>query len=182
MPGHAPGFSFALHLLRVQGFSFCQSVREPLTSIYNVLSAFHANYTATTLKAFAELCRGFSVDLLHSRTRNTADAQADYTPASQCWRAYRQALHLHRYQIPPTRRTMYREGQPHYYNKVYIRVQRCAPVMDPCQTAHLLRVQRLHLYRVSQALSTQRAVQRKRQRAGGTIDGYRRISFRAFAR
>lgn len=119
MPGHAPGFSFALHLLRVQGFSFCPSAREPLTSIYNVLSAFHANYTATTLKAFAELYSGFSVVLTYYGAHNTAATQTAYKPPTTRRRAYRQVQHIRRYQTPPTRRTLYRAAQPPYYNNVY---------------------------------------------------------------
>lgn len=84
------------------------------------------NYTTKTSKAFTGLYSGFTVDLPYSSAHNTADTQADYTPPAPRWRAYRQALHLHRYQIPPPRRTLYRSAQPPYYNKVYIRVQGCA--------------------------------------------------------
>lgn len=77
-------------------------------------------------------------------------------------------------QTQPPRRTLCKSTQPSYYNKVYIRVQRCAPAMDPCQTAHLLRGQRLHPAGQSNG--------RGRGGRRGTIDGYRRISFRAFAR
>lgn len=61
------------------------------------------------------------------------------------------------------------------------------PCVDRWQVlhpAHLLRGQRLHLYRVSSAVCCPALMDREQtqQRAGGTIDGYRRISFRAFAR
>lgn len=42
MPGHAPGFSFALHLLMVQGFYFCQAAYQPHTSVYSGSSVVHA--------------------------------------------------------------------------------------------------------------------------------------------
>lgn len=91
---------------------------------------------------------GVSVNLTHPSAHNTADTQTAYAPPAPHWRAYRQALHLHRYKIPPPRRTLYRAGQP----PIIICIGMGAPVrivMDPCQAAHLLRGQRLHLYRVS---------------------------------
>lgn len=93
---------------------------------------------------------GVSVNLTHPSAHNTADTQTAYAPPAPHWRAYRQALHLHRYKIPPPRRTLYRAGQP----PIIICIGMGAPVrivMDPCQAAHLLRGQRLHLYRVSPA-------------------------------
>lgn len=54
---------------------------------------------------------------------NTACAAMKHITAPQ---------HLHRYQIPPPRRTLYRAWQPPIIIR-YIRVQRCAPVVDPCQ-------------------------------------------------
>lgn len=77
------------------------------------------NYTATTPKSFTRLYRGISVDLTHSSAHNTAATQSAYTPPAPRRRAYRQAQHLHRYQILPTRRTLYRSAQPPYYNNVY---------------------------------------------------------------
>lgn len=103
----------------VQGFSFCPAAREPLTSIYRDLSAVHAIYTARTPKPFTWLYRSVSVNSTHSRAHNTAATQAACTPPASRWRAYRQAQHLHRYQIPPPRRTLYRPTQLPYYNKVY---------------------------------------------------------------
>lgn len=57
---------------------------------------------------------------------NTANTQAAYTPPAPRWRAQRQALHLHRYQIPAQRRTLCSSKQPPIIIR-YIRVQRCAP-------------------------------------------------------
>lgn len=131
------------------------------------------------------------------------------------------------YQIQTLRRTLYSSAQPPYYNKVYkggsgvpllwIHTRQCSipqtmparrgrllPCADRWQVlhpAHLLRGQRLHLYRVSPAacnlapVSSQGAPSQPgtlhpagqssgRGRGGrrGTIGGSRRISFRAFAR
>lgn len=74
----------------------------------------------------------------------------------------------------------------------YIRAQRCAPVIDPCQTVQHIAdhaspagsrcFQRLALawHRVGLALAWHCAFFLARRR--GTIGGYRRNSFRAFAR
>ena len=131
-------------------------------------SLYHpCNYTARTPKPFTGLYRAVSVDLPYSSAHNTVATQAEYTPPATRWRAYRQTQHVHRYQIPQTRRTLYRSAQPPIIIR-YIRVQRCAPCYGsmparrgqllPCANrwqvlypAHLLRGQCLHLYRVSPA-------------------------------
>ena len=75
--------------------------------------------------------------------------------------------------------TLYRSAQPPYYNNVY-------KGGSISQTMPARRGQRLHLYRVSLAASRcfphPAGQSNGRGAAGGTIDGYRRISFRAFAR
>ena len=122
------GFSFALHR-HGAGLLFCPAAYQPSTSIYSGLSAVHANYTAKTSKPFTRLYSGISVDLPYSSTHNTATAQAAYTPTAPRWRAYRQAQHLHRYQIQPPRWTLHSLTQPPYYNNVY---KSAPPVMDTC--------------------------------------------------
>ena len=124
---------------------------------------YQCNYTAQTSKAFTGLYRGISVDSTHSSAHNTAATQADYTPPAPRWSAHTRPDAMHRYQIPTPHRTLYSSAQPPYYNKVYIGVQRRTPVMDLCQTVQRIpqtmparRGQRLHLYRVSPALSTRR--------------------------
>lgn len=103
---------------------------------------------------------------------NTACAAMKHITAPQ---------HLHRYQIPPPRRTLYRAAQPPYYNKVYIRAQRCSPVIDPCQTvqhsadhASPAAVTLWHTPPGGQSSGRGRGGRR------GIIDGYRRISFSGF--
>lgn len=89
---------------------------------------FHpCNYTTHGVKQHTGLCRVVSVNLPHSSAHNTAAAQTAYIPPTQRWRAYHQAQHLRRYQIPAPRRTLYRPAQPPYYNKVYkgAAVRRC---------------------------------------------------------
>ena len=83
------------------------------------------NYTAKTPKSFTGLCSGVSVNLTHSSAHNTAYTQAAYAPHTTRRRAYRQTQRLHRYQIPPPRRTLYRTGQQPIII-MYIGVRRCA--------------------------------------------------------
>lgn len=79
---------------------------------------------------------------------NTAATQAACAPPAQRWRAYRQAQHLHQYQIPPPRRTLYRPAQPPYYNKVYkgapllwIHARRCSITQTmPAATGQCIRL------------------------------------------
>lgn len=167
----------------VQGFSFCPAVYQPHSSVYSGFSVVRAIYTATEPKPFTELCSGVSADFTHSSAHNTAATQAAYTPPVSCWRAYRQALHLHQYQIQPPRWTLHSLAQPPIIIR-YIRIQGCAPVMDSCQTEHhsadhtspaaggLAPGQQCRARRI---ISMQGTV-------GGTTGGYRRTSFRAFAR
>lgn len=84
------------------------------------------SYTTHATKQRTGLYRGISVNLANSKAHNTAATQAEYIPPAQRWRAYRQAQHLHRYQIPPPRRTLYRAGQPPIIIR-YIKGQRFAP-------------------------------------------------------
>lgn len=112
-PAHAGGAFLLPCIDTVQGFYFCPAAYQPHTSVYS----------------------GVSVDLPNSSAHNTAATQAAYTPPAPHRRAYRQAQRLRRYQIPPTRRTLYRAEQPPHYNKVYKGAAVRPPVMDPCQTA-----------------------------------------------
>lgn len=120
------GLFFCLASDTVQGFSFCPAAYKPRTSVYSALCIIHTIYTARTSKAFTGLYSGVSVNLTHSSAHNTVATQAVYTPHEPRWRAYHQTQYSHRYQIQPPHRTLYSSAQPPYYNKVYIRVQRCA--------------------------------------------------------
>ena len=89
------------------------------------------SYITHAAKQRTGLHSGVSVNLTHSSAHNTAATQAFSAPPTTRRRAYRQALHLHRYQIPPTHWTLYRAAQPTIIIR-YIEVQWCVPVMDPC--------------------------------------------------
>lgn len=81
------------------------------------------NYTAQTSKSFTRLYRGISVDFPYSSAHNTAATQAAYAPLAPCWRASRHAG-----------RCTAQHSRPIII--MYIRVQGCAPVMDPCPAVH----------------------------------------------
>lgn len=113
------GFSFALHLLRVQGFYFALLQ-------YSHIQAFTAhfvfpmqNYTTHATKPRAGLYRCFSCDCTYLIITDTRPTQAAIMPPAPRWSAYQRPDALHRYQIPPPRRTLYRSAQQPYYNKVY---------------------------------------------------------------
>lgn len=193
------GLFFCLASAEGAGLLFCPAAIQPHTSVYSGLSVVNANYTAKTPKPFTGICSGVSVDLTNSSAHNTAATQAAYTPPTTRRRAYRQALHLHRYQIQPPRRTLYRPAQPPYYNNVYkgapllwIHARRCSITQTmPAATGQCIRLasctgsaRRLAIWRrVCLAHSTRRGSPvAGRGWWRGTIGGYRRISFRAFAR
>lgn len=113
------GLFFTLHLLRVQGFYFAPLQYSHIQAFTAAFLSSMQNYTAKTPKPFTGIYSGVSVDLLYSSARNTAATQTAYTPTTQRWRAYRQVLHLHQYQIPPPCRTLYRGNVSTYYNNVY---------------------------------------------------------------
>ena len=106
-------FLFALHLLRVQGF--------------------FARKRISHAQAFTGLCSGLFVNSPYFSAHNTANTQAAYAPPAPRWRAYRQEPHLHRYQIPPTRRTPHKSAQP----PIIIRYIRGAQTM-PATASQLL--------------------------------------------
>lgn len=132
------------------------------------------NYTAHAAKRLTGLYRGFSCDLPHSTAADGRPSQADITPPAPRWSVSQRRNASSAYQIPPPRRTLYRTAQPPYYNNVY-KVRPCYGSMPdsaayhrPCKPGgvssyrvwirwqvlhleHLLRGQRLHLYRVSPA-------------------------------
>lgn len=157
---------------------FCPAATQPHISVYG---GFYYN-TAHAAKRITGLYRGFSCDLPHFTAANTRPTQAAIIP-------------------PVPRRTLYRPAQPPYYNKVYkgARVRPCYGSMPdsaahcrPCQpgggldTSH---ARRLAIWHRSAAGRTgwhppPGGAVRRQGRGGrsGTIDGYRRSSFRAFAR
>lgn len=113
-----PGFSFALHLLRVQGFYFALLQYSPIQA-FTVRFIPSMHYTANAVKPRTGLYMGFSCDCTRSTAHNTRPTKADIIPPVPRWSTHTHRNAPHRYQIPPKRRTLYRSTQPPYYNKVY---------------------------------------------------------------
>ena len=152
------------------------------------------NYTAKTLKPFTGLYSGFSCDLTHSTAHDTRPTQTDIIPPAPRWSVSQRRSASSTYQISPPRRTLYRPAQPLYYNKVY----KGAAYRRPCKpggvsvstctgsarrgldASHARRLEVWH--RVSGKPSTLHPAGQSSSGRRGAIDGYRRISFRAFAR
>ena len=166
-----PGFSFALHLLRVQGFYLpcCNA------SIYKRLQCVlrsQCSYTVHAAKQRTGLYRGVSGNLAHSTAYDTRPKQAAIISPAPRWSVSQRHSASSTYQIPEPRRTLHSSAQTAYYNNVYkgAWARPCYGSMPDCAT-----------YR--RPYQPGGAVQRQGQGGRrGTIDGYRRISFRAFAR
>lgn len=156
------GFSFALHLLKVQGFSFCLAAYQPRASVYSGFYSIHAIYTAKTSKAFTGLCMDVSVDLPYSSVQQcsrytsrlyTACATLEGIPSSATPPP-----------IPDTTATpdAVQLKTAAYYNKVYK-----GAAVRPCRGS-----------------MPDRATHRRLCKSGGAepLAACRRFSFRAFAR
>lgn len=132
MPGAWPGFSFALHLLRVQGFYFallqCSPIQAFTADFASFMQLYHPRYK-TVHRALQGLFLLFAV---FCRCR-VAGASSYTAPPVPRWSVYQRPDALHRYQTPTPRRILHRSAQPPYYNKVY-KGAGVRPVMDPCQT------------------------------------------------
>ena len=114
-----PGFSFALHLLRVQGFYFCPAAAQPHTSVYSGFYFINESYTTHSAKQRTGLYRRFSSDLPHSADVYTRPTQTAIIPPAQCWSISQYCSTSSAYQRPAPRRTLYSSAQTAYYNNVY---------------------------------------------------------------
>lgn len=127
------GLFFCLASDTVQGLYFCLATYKPQASVYSGFSAINAIYTATTPKAFTELYSGVSIDSTYSSAHNTAAAQATihrlrHAGGHTVKRSTSADTRYHRH----AGRCTAQHSRPIIIR--YIRVQRCAPVVDPCQT------------------------------------------------
>lgn len=146
------------------------------------------NYITNTAKRRTGLYSGVSFDCTRSTAHDTRQTQQAIAPPATRWRAYTRPDAPNRYQIPPPRWDAAQVSTAAYYNNVYKKVQGCAPVVGPCQT-----VQHIADHAspagsapaVCGSLASADTLSAVQQQEGGgrsgTIDGYRRISFRAVA-
>ena len=132
------------------------------------------NYTAHDAKQHTGLYRGFSSDCTRSTATDTRPTQQAIAPPATRWRAYTRPDALNLYQIPPPRRTLHRPAQPPIIIR-YIRGQ-TMPARRGLDASH---ARRLEIWHPAPGGAVQRQGHGERR---GTIGGYRRISFRAFAR
>lgn len=113
------GFSFALHLLMVQGFYFCPVAIQLRTIRLQRVLFRKCNYTAHAIKQRTGLYRCVSGNLTHSTAYNTRPAKADITPpAPRCSTSQRRNTSS-AYQIPDTTPDAVQVSATAYYNKVY---------------------------------------------------------------
>ena len=129
-----PGFSFALHLLRVQGFYFAllqYSRIQAFTAAFIPSMQLYRQRHKTAYRALQWLF--LWLDPFH-RQNNTRPTKADITPPTSRWSVSQHRSTSSTYQdtnAPPGRCT----GQhSHPIIIRYMKGQRHAPVMDPCQT------------------------------------------------
>lgn len=70
------------------------------------------NYTANATKQRTELYRRLSCGSSHSTATDTRPTQQAIAQPATRWSAYQRPDALHRYQIPPPHRALYRPAQP----------------------------------------------------------------------
>lgn len=118
MPGAWPGFSFALHLLRVQGFYFALLQCSPHTNVYSAFCAVNATIPHTAQNSAQGFTVAFPAIRLFCR-RCVAGASAYTAPAAPRWSVSQRRNTSSTYQIPAPHRTLYSSAQTAYYNNVY---------------------------------------------------------------
>lgn len=127
------GLFFCLASTKGARLLFCPDAMQPRASVYSAFCTVYAVYTTHAVKQRTGLYNGFSCNFTHSTAHDTKPTQQAIAQPATRWSAYQRPDALHRYQIPPPHRALYRPAQPPIIIR-YIRVQGCAPVMDPCQT------------------------------------------------
>lgn len=173
------GLFFCLASAEGAGLLFCPATIKPHTSVYSTFCACPCNLTANTARQRTRPCNGFSCDCTHLTANDTRPAKADMPPPAPRWSISQRRSTSSEYQIPAPRRTLCSSTQTAYYNNVYKRVQHTADHASPAGSRCFPRLA-LAWHRVSLALAWYCAFFLAQRR--GTIDGYRRCFFRAFAR
>ena len=177
-----------MHLLRVQGFYFALLQYSPIQTFTARFAPVHATNSQHSKTAHKALQWLFLRLHPFNRQRYQTYTSGYYTTCTTLERitAPQHLQHIPRYHHHA--RTLYRSTQPPIIIR-YIRVQRRTPVMDPCQTVqhiadHASPAESAPAVCGSLASAAPGGAVQRQGRCGrrGTIDGYRRISFRAFAR
>lgn len=118
MPGAWPGFSFALHLLRVQGFYFallqCSPIQAFTADFASFMQLYHPRYK-TVHRALQGLFLLFAVFC-----RCRVSGASSYTaPPAPRWDVSQRRSTSSAHQIPAPRRDAVQLSTAAYYNKVY---------------------------------------------------------------
>lgn len=121
----------------VQGFYFALLQYSHIQAFTACFMPLMQSYTAHAAKQRTGLCGGFSCGLSHSTAADTKPTKAAIIPPAPRWSVSQHPDGLHRYQIPPPRRTLHSSAQPPYYNKVYkgAGVQQIADHASPAGSA-----------------------------------------------
>lgn len=106
-----PGFSFALHLLKVQGFCFALLQYSPHTNIYSAFCAVNATIPHTAQNSAQGFTGAFPAIRLFCR-RCVAGASAYTAPAAPRWSVSQRRNTSSTYQIPAPHRTLCSLSQP----------------------------------------------------------------------
>lgn len=117
-PPTMAGLFFCLASAEGVGLLFCHAAIRPIQA-FTARFAPSMQLYHTRRKTVHRALQGLFLRLTRSTAHDTRQTQAAIIPPAPRWRAYHQAQHLRRYQIPAPRRTLYRPAQPPYYNKVY---------------------------------------------------------------
>lgn len=163
------GFSFALHPDTVQGFCFARIQHSPMQAFTTCFVPSMRLYRTRHKIAHRALQWLFLRLRPLNRPRYQIDA-SDYNTTCATLEGITAPEALNRYRIPPPRRTLHRPAQTVYYNKVYKRADHASGGGS---------ARRLAVWRPPPGRAVQ---QQERGGRRGTIGGFRRISFRAFAR
>lgn len=127
-----PGFSFALHLLKVQGFCFALLQYSPHTNIYSAFCAVNATIPHTAQNSAQGFTGAFPAIRLFCR-RCVAGASAYTAPAAPRWSVSQRRNTSSTYQIPAPHRTLYSSAQTADYTN--LTGSRCFPRPAACNLA-----------------------------------------------
>lgn len=200
------GLFFCLASAEGAGLLFCHFAIQPHASVYSVFCAVNAIYTTNATKHRTGLYKRFSCNLPHSTAYNTRPTQAAIIPPVPRWSVSQRRNTSSTYQIQAPHRDAIQVSAAAYYNNVYtgaavrpllwIHARRCSISQTmparrgsvPTVCGLLTSADTLSAAQARRTESTRHfppgGAVRQQERGGrrGTIDGYCRISFRAFAR
>ena len=189
------GLFFYLASADGAGFLFFPAAIQPHTSVYSVVLCRQCSYTANGIKQRTKLYRGFSCDLPHFTAANTRPTQAAIIPPAPRWSASKRrnaSSTYTRYQRNAGRCTgqhsrpiIIRYIRAHRLLWIHARQCSISQTMQARRGQLLPPVDRWQVIHPAAPADGSASPLVRGQPGGGrrgTIGGYRRSSFRAFAR